>query len=122
MDFNDPKSEVIVSYSYFFNNTADMGTCFYANNPTGTLYIERNVFIENKAITEFRVLIGSGSILTTGGFENILIKFYHNLNFFNQVEYKGGFFFVFLTLFFLDRNDSSVVWKTFGFQLDLYWF
>ena len=105
-NFNDPNSQLIVSNSYFFNNTADFAACFAANNPTGTLHLEKNIFIENIGRTEFRVSIGSGSILLSSvGSPNTFVKYYHNINLFNQVECKGILFnFSFIACFIFFPN------------------
>lgn len=95
IDFNDPKSELMISSSYFKNISADMGACIVTNNPTGIVYVENNIFIENRGVTEWKVLIGSGSVLRSGEARNTIIKYSHNLAAFNEVENKGFIIFFF---------------------------
>ncbi len=89
LEFDNPLSFVAFRNNYFEKNTGDMGACLLPNQPSGTVLVENNVFIENFGYTEARVFIGSGSVLQTAGTPSTYIKFYNNLNIFNDVEYKG---------------------------------
>ena len=88
-DFNDPKSELLIYESYFKNISADMGSCIVANNPSGTVNVENNIFLENRGVSEWKILIGSGSVLLSGESRNGIINFRNNLVAFNEVENKG---------------------------------
>ena len=89
LEFNNPESIVAVRESFFERNTADMGACLISNQLAGTLLVEKNIFIENIGITEYRVLIGSGSIIQSAGTSSTIITILNNLNIYNEVEYKG---------------------------------
>lgn len=89
LEFNNPDSIVAVKESFFEKNSADMGACIISNQLTGTLIAEKNIFIENIGITEYRVLIGSGSIIQSAGTSSTIINIINNLNIYNEVEYKG---------------------------------
>lgn len=88
-NFNHPNGQIMISYSYFQNNSADMGACLVTNNPTGTVYVKNNVFLENRGVTEWKVLIGSGSVLRSGESRDSIVDFSQNLVAFNEVEFKG---------------------------------
>ena len=100
LEFNYPESIVRVKESYFEKNIADMGACIISNQPTGTLIVDNNIFLENIGITEYRVLIGSGSVIQSAGTSSTIIKLLNNLIIFNEVEYKGMSNYIIYELFF----------------------
>jgi hypothetical protein len=92
MYFNHPLSKMRIANCFFTNLSADLGACILANHVSGELIVEKNVFIENFGITEWRVLIGAGSVLQTAGTSATKIYFSGNIILFNVVEYTGLFF------------------------------
>ncbi len=89
MEFNNPQSTLKIKEGYFENNIADMGGCLILNQPTGSVYVDKSIFLANFGFTEFRVYIGSGSVLQSAGTSTTMIYLSRNLIALNEAEYKG---------------------------------
>ena len=60
---------------------------------SGTIILKNNRFVNNKAITQNRVLIGSGAAIQISGSSFTIVKSICNIYIFNEMEYTGRFFF-----------------------------
>ena len=88
MNFNHPKSNISILNSYFSENLADMISCIYAYQMQGSVYIQNNVFINNSAITENHLFVGSASVLEISGLFSS-IQSVSNLFYNNHAEYAA---------------------------------
>ena len=121
--FNHKESNVSIVSSYFYKNLADLVTCIYAEQRQGVVHLFNNTFLENSAVTENRVLIGSASVIQASGIFTVVTSI-NNLFFRNRAEYASvigiyygkfyeenskfiGFFHVFFA------NSPKVVLRTF---------
>ena len=69
-----------------------MATGINAVHLSGTTIIKNNRFVNNKAITQNHVLIGSGAAIQISGSSFTIAKSIYNIYIYNEVEYTGRFF------------------------------
>lgn len=93
IEFNHYSSLILIEANYFEQNLADWSTAINAVHLSGTLVMKNNKFVNNKAITQNRVLIGSGAAVQISGSTFTIVKSSCNIYIYNEVEYTGKFYF-----------------------------
>lgn len=89
VEFNHPDSLIFIQNNIFHRNNADLGSGLNILHLSGSLVLIRNIFQENAAFTQTKVLIGLGAAFMISGSRKTNVFSINNIYTINEMENSG---------------------------------